>query len=70
VQRCWGSLIIELCLGLLVCLHSGGQGSEPKELKVCADPDNLPYSNEQLEGFENKIAALIAQDLGAQLAYT
>ncbi len=70
MQRGWGSLIIMLCLGLLVCSDGTGQGGEPKELKVCADPDNLPYSNEQSEGFENKIAALIAQDLGAQLTYT
>ena len=59
-----------LGMGFLVCLGGRGHGGEPKELKVCADPDNLPYSNEQTEGFENKIAALIAQDLGAQLTYT
>jgi mxaJ protein len=45
-------------------------GTESKELRVCADPDNLPYSNDKLEGFENKIAALIAQDLDAKLTYT
>jgi mxaJ protein len=70
VQRHWRSLIVALCLGLLAFLDGRGQGGEPKELRVCADPDNLPYSNEQLEGFENKIAALIAHDLGAQLTYT
>jgi mxaJ protein len=70
VQRLLGSLVVGLCLGLLAFLDARGQGAEPKELKVCADPDNLPYSNENLEGFENKIAALIAQDLGAQLTYT
>jgi mxaJ protein len=70
VQRRWGSLIVVLCLGLLVVLDGRGHGGEPKELRVCADPDNLPYSNEQLEGFENKIAALLARDLGAQLSYT
>ena len=70
MQPSWGRLMIALCLGLLLCLDDRGQGGEAKELKVCADPDNLPYSNEQLEGFENKIAALIAQDLGAQVAYT
>ena len=32
-------------------------------IKVCADPDNLPYSNRQLQGYENKIAQLIASDL-------
>ncbi|MGH8070908.1 MAG: substrate-binding domain-containing protein [Candidatus Entotheonellia bacterium] len=70
MQRLLGSLVVGLYLGLLVFLDGRGQGAEPKELRVCADPDNLPYSNEKLEGFENKIAALIAQDLGAKLTYT
>jgi mxaJ protein len=39
-------------------------------LRVCADPDNLPFSNQQGEGFDNKIAALIASDLGDSLTYT
>jgi mxaJ protein len=51
-------------------LSGGGLGAEPKVLRVCADPDNLPYSNEKLEGFENKIAALVARDMGAELSYT
>jgi hypothetical protein len=33
-------------------------------LRVCADPDNLPFSNERGEGFENKIAEVIAQEPG------
>jgi mxaJ protein len=40
------------------------------EFKVCADPDNMPYSNMKQEGFEDKIAALLAQDLGKKLAFT
>jgi len=40
------------------------------ELRVCADPHDLPYSNQQQEGFENKIAALLAHDLGLTLSYT
>ena len=39
-------------------------------LRVCADPSSLPFSNEQGEGFENKIAELMAQRLGVPLAYT
>ena len=39
-------------------------------LRVCADPNNLPFSNEAGEGFENKIAELLAEDLGVDLAYT
>jgi len=39
-------------------------------LRVCADPNNLPFSNQKLQGFENKIAQLLAQDLGQRLDYT
>lgn len=38
-------------------------------LRVCADPNNLPFSNERGEGFENKIAQLIARDLGTTVSY-
>ena len=40
-----------------------------RELRVCADPNDLPYSNRAGEGFENRIAALVADDLHAQLTY-
>jgi quinoprotein dehydrogenase-associated probable ABC transporter substrate-binding protein len=39
-------------------------------LRICADPNNLPFSNQRLEGFENKIAELLAQDLGERVEYT
>jgi mxaJ protein len=39
-------------------------------LRVCADPNNLPFSNEKGEGFENRIAELVAHDMGAELRYT
>ena len=41
-----------------------------RELRVCADPNNLPFSNKRREGFENKIVELVAGDLDAQLHYT
>jgi quinoprotein dehydrogenase-associated probable ABC transporter substrate-binding protein len=40
------------------------------ELRVCADPSNLPFSNDRSEGFENKIAEILAKDLDSTLAYT
>jgi mxaJ protein len=40
-----------------------------RELVVCADPNNLPFSNQKLQGFENKIARLIAEHLHASLRY-
>jgi mxaJ protein len=39
-------------------------------LRIGADPNNLPFSNRRLEGFENQIAALVAQELGASIEYT
>ena len=39
-------------------------------LRVCADPDNMPFSNDKGEGFENKLAALIAEQLGRKLDYS
>ena len=39
-------------------------------LRVCADPNNLPFSNQRGEGFENKIAELLAQDMGERVEYT
>ncbi len=38
-------------------------------LRVCADPNNLPFSNGRREGFENKLAELVAADLGKRVAY-
>jgi mxaJ protein len=43
---------------------------QPRVLAVCADPDNLPYSNDRLEGFENRIAGLIAEELHTSIRYT
>lgn len=42
---------------------------DPTEFKVCADPDNMPYSNLKQEGFEDKIAAILAQELGKKLTF-
>jgi quinoprotein dehydrogenase-associated probable ABC transporter substrate-binding protein len=43
------------------------QGATP--LRICADPNNLPFSNLKGEGFENRIAELVARDLHRPLAY-
>ncbi len=46
-----------------------GGAPGPRELRVCADPNNLPFTNRKGEGFENRIAELIAQDMHARLRY-
>src|SRR3984957_13490926 len=43
---------------------------DPNVFRACADPHALPFSNEAGEGFENKIAALLAHKLGKSVGYT
>ncbi len=58
-----------LSVQMLVGSAQSGQGQPERELVVCADRDNLPFSNDQAQGFENQIARLIADDLHATLRY-
>ncbi|WP_044560745.1 substrate-binding domain-containing protein [Azospirillum sp. B4] len=56
----------------LTCTQALAQTAElvsRTELRVCADPSDLPYSNQKQEGFENKIAAIIGQDLKLPVSY-
>ena len=77
-QRCSLAVLLGAWTGLLACGGAAAQGeaarneSAPADavLRVCADPDNLPLSNERGEGFENKIAEQLARDLGRRLEYT
>lgn len=55
---------------LLVAAALAGCSPEPKVLRVCADPNNLPFSNARGEGFENRLAELVAKDLGMRVEYT
>ena len=59
-----------LLLVIAVASGSEAQSLPQRQLRVCADPNNLPFSNERLEGFENKLAELIAHELNATLTYT
>jgi mxaJ protein len=64
------ALAAGLAVGLVAALAAGGaRAEEPTALRVCGDPDNLPFSNEKREGFENKIADVIARDLGLTVSY-
>ena len=53
----------------VVAIALGAASAEARTLRVCADPNNLPFSNQQREGFENKLVELIAADLGAEVDY-
>jgi len=67
-------VVIAACVGLAAILGGAtADGAEPAgslSLRVCADPENMPFSNETGEGFENKLAELIAQQLDARLEYS
>ena len=49
---------------------SAHQPMRPRALRVCADPNNMPFSDSAGHGFENRIASLVARDLHEPVAYT
>lgn len=57
----------DLIVPLLVFI--GGSAHAQDTLRVCADPNNLPFSNRAEQGFENKIATLLAKDMNHTLEY-
>jgi len=57
--------IVLACVVLLGATRPGA----PRPLRVCADPNNLPYSNSKQQGFEDKLAQLVAHDLGRKVEY-
>ncbi|MER9140864.1 substrate-binding domain-containing protein [Mesorhizobium sp. M0830] len=59
---------IAAAIGALV-LFSAAVVAHARELRVCADPNNMPFSNASGQGFENKIAEIVAGELGAKLSY-
>ena len=60
--RLTGALLVA---GATVALMAGAPLRPPTDLRVCADPYDMPFSNNQEEGFENRIAQLVARDLNA-----
>ena len=67
-------MLIAGCLAALTPARAETAGqlkiqASKSEFRVCADPDNLPFTNRQGEGFENKIAELLARSANQPLAY-
>jgi len=62
-------LLSAFCLSAVI-LGPASLWGQGKTLRVCADPDYLPYSNRAGQGFENQIAAAVAKILGENLEYT
>lgn len=59
-----GLIVIVLALAMPFTTATSARG-----LVVCADPNNLPFSNQAGQGFENKLVELLARDLQAQVEY-
>ena len=68
-------LVLFAGLALPAVAQQSGLGADvelidPMVLRVCADPNNLPFSNEKFEGFENRLAELLAAKLGKSISYS
>jgi len=60
---------LKFVAGFLLLVSAVGADAQTRELRVCADPDNIPFSSRDQTGFENRIAALVAHDLDARLIF-
>ena len=54
---------------IFASLLLGSCTQAPEVLRVCADPNNLPFSNQARQGFENRIAELVGRELGREVKY-
>ena len=70
VMKLRSTILALLCGGIITSLGIPMQAQTPPPLRVCADPDYLPFSNRAGEGFENKVAEAVARSLGVPLEYT
>jgi mxaJ protein len=59
-----------ISFGILFALATTAAAASEGELRVCADPNNLPFSNSAEAGFENRLAAMVAEHFGQQVSYT
>jgi quinoprotein dehydrogenase-associated probable ABC transporter substrate-binding protein len=62
--------IISIATQFLLTVSLATHAQAQDKFKVCADPLHPPYSTKELTGYENKIAALFAEQLGQELEYT
>jgi mxaJ protein len=65
MKRRWRFCVVLSAASMMI-----GAAANAAALRICADPNNLPFSDQAGQGFENKIVGLIAQDLGSTIDYT
>jgi quinoprotein dehydrogenase-associated probable ABC transporter substrate-binding protein len=65
-----GTAVLAAAWLAAVAAPAHAQESVGAALKICADPNNLPFSNRAEEGFENKLAQIWAREAGAEVEYT
>jgi quinoprotein dehydrogenase-associated probable ABC transporter substrate-binding protein len=70
VRLAWAASALLCLAGQAAAQPAGNAPGQDKVLRVCQDPNNLPFSNRAQAGFENRIAALFAQELGWKLEHT
>ena len=68
--RLVGMVASVLAAAVALCVSDTASLNAAPVLRVCADPDNMPFSNNKGEGFENELAELVAARLGDELRYT
>jgi mxaJ protein len=70
----WGLVFIRLlAIAVTVLANWAAAAAEQQQnegFRVCADPNNLPFSNDRNGGFENKLAELFAKEMGQPVSYT
>ena len=66
MKRRWRVCVVVSAASMMI----GVAAADGAALRVCADPNNLPFSDQAGRGFENKIVGLIASDLGSTVDYT
>jgi mxaJ protein len=64
------ALVAVTIAGVGLVAVSASAGHSERALRICSDPNNLPFSNQRLQGFENRIADIIAKDLNEKVEYT
>jgi mxaJ protein len=65
-----GAMVVVASVATLLTTAGGLTRPAPRVLRVCADPNNLPFSDSTGAGFENRLATLVAGEMHASVAYT